>query len=121
MTRPITSEKEIQMMCIQYIQYRGVMCWRNNTGSFVRNYYNQKEQKWKQTFFRAGQKGHADIFGVLPDGKFLAIEVKTLTGKLSKEQVEFLADVKKNNGVAVVVRSLEDIVVALAPYFHDNN
>lgn len=117
MTKPIISEQNIQMMCIQYIQYRGIMCWRNNTGSFVRNYYNQKEQKWKQTFFRAGHKGHADIFGVLPDGKFLAVEVKTQTGKLSKEQVEFLEAVNNTNGLGLVVRCLEDIVIGLDKYF----
>lgn len=113
MTKPIISEKEIQSSVLAYLQYRKILCWRNNTGSFVRNYYNQTEQKWKQTFFRAGHVGHSDIMGLLPDGRFLAVEVKTQTGKLSKEQKEFLDLVKANKGIAIVARSLEDIITAV--------
>jgi hypothetical protein len=59
--------------------------------------------------------GASDIIGILKkniDGKeygfFVAIEVKTLTGKASKEQLGFIEMVKSLGGIAGVVRSVEE-------------
>jgi len=41
-----------------------------------------------------------DIIGVLADGKFMAIEVKTEDGQLRDEQYAFLADTHKRGGYA---------------------
>jgi VRR-NUC domain len=42
----------------------------------------------------------SDILGVLPNGKILAIEVKSKMGKLTKDQSEFINMVKQNGGCA---------------------
>jgi hypothetical protein len=60
-----------------------------------------------------GLKGSADILGCLPDGRFLAVEVKAARGVLSPEQREFLADIKALGRMAVVAKSWADIDQAL--------
>ena len=52
--------------------------------------------------------------GILPpDGQLLAVECKTEKGKLSPEQNEFLERVETSGGLALVVRSLNDLITAL--------
>lgn len=54
-------------------------------------------------------KGFPDLFGIRKsDGKFVAIEVKTKTGKLRQEQKLLLNMLKDNGAVAGVARSVED-------------
>lgn len=54
-------------------------------------------------------KGFPDLFGIRKsDGKFIAIEVKTKTGKLRSEQKLMLDMLKKNGAIAGVARSVED-------------
>jgi hypothetical protein len=52
-------------------------------------------------------KGGADIIGVAPDGRFLAVEVKTPTGRIRPEQEVFLQVVRKAGGIAGIARSVE--------------
>jgi hypothetical protein len=60
-----------------------------------------------------GLKGSSDILGLLPGGRFLAVECKAPDGRLSPEQRQFLADIKAQGGLAVVARSYRDIEEAL--------
>lgn len=52
--------------------------------------------------------GFADLFGVLPDGRFVAIEVKTPAGRLMPHQRRFLEAITRMGGVAGVARSVDD-------------
>ena len=61
---------------------------------------------------RNNNKGAADILACWR-GRFVAIEVKSKTGRVSPEQVAFLADVKRAGGIALVARSLDDVRRAL--------
>jgi hypothetical protein len=60
-----------------------------------------------------GLKGSADILGCLPDGRFLAVEVKAAQGVLSPEQRQFLEDIKTLGGMAVVVRGWQELDAVL--------
>lgn len=54
-------------------------------------------------------KGFPDLFGIRKsDGKFIAIEVKTKTGKLREEQKLLLNMLKENGAIAGVARSVKD-------------
>lgn len=54
-------------------------------------------------------KGAADLIGLVkPHGRFLAIEVKSRTGRPSKEQTQFLSLVNRMGGVAGIARSVEE-------------
>jgi hypothetical protein len=64
---------------------------------------------WKHWSGAVSKKGISDILGVLPGGRFLAIEVKANSGKLTDHQSQFLDDVSQAGGLAFVARSIEDI------------
>jgi hypothetical protein len=53
-------------------------------------------------------KGGSDIIGIAPDGRFLAVEVKTTLGRIRPEQTIFLDVVRKAGGIAGVARSVEE-------------
>ena len=57
---------------------------------------------------RFGFTGCSDIIGQTKDGRFLAIECKSTTGNLTDEQEAFLARVNRHNGIAGMVRSIDD-------------
>ena len=52
--------------------------------------------------------GVADILGCI-GGRFLAIEVKSQTGRLSDHQKQFLLEVLAHGGIAFMARSIEDV------------
>lgn len=58
--------------------------------------------------------GSADLIGIAPGGRFLAIEVKTSTGRPSKEQTRFIAAVARAGGVAGIARSVDEALSFLA-------
>lgn len=49
--------------------------------------------------------GSADLIGITPGGKFLAVEVKTLKGRATKQQLNFIDQVRKSGGIAGIARS----------------
>ena len=57
-------------------------------------------------------KGVADIF-LLYKGKCVFIEVKTQTGRLSKEQEHFAEKVRESGGYFYVAKSIDDAVAIL--------
>jgi len=57
-------------------------------------------------------RGTSDILGVW-QGKPLAIEVKTPTGRLSQYQAIFLERFARAGGISIVARSVEDVAKVL--------
>lgn len=53
--------------------------------------------------------GSSDLIGWTRDGRFLAIEVKTPTGRVRPEQTTFLAAVVAAGGVGFVARGVIDV------------
>jgi len=61
--------------------------------------------------FNAGiPPGFSDLFGVLPGGRALFIEVKSPKGKPSEAQTNFLNTVSMRGATAGVARSFEDVL-----------
>jgi hypothetical protein len=65
-------------------------------------------------------RGVSDILGVVGTcgideglmtglGRFLAIEVKSVNGKLSPEQATFLMQINNRGGIGIVARCVEDV------------
>jgi hypothetical protein len=91
-----------------------VVLWRNSAG-MAEVYDEAKHQTRRQTFGLA--PGAADLIGMLryrleleggrvwDFARFLALEVKTDVGRASPEQVRFLELVRRQGGVAELVRS----------------
>lgn len=79
--------------------------WRMNTGALP-------DQHGR--LIRFGVPGMADIIGLLrPSGRFLAIEVKTPTGRQSEQQRSFQRMVEAAGGLYVLARSVEEAVQAV--------
>lgn len=73
---------------------------RYNVGLFYTQYGTQ---------IKIGVKGTSDLIGFrLSDNKFVAIEVKTETGRPTKEQKAFLAAMNKYGCIAGVARNSEE-------------
>lgn len=97
-------ETEIQKTILEALWYNKIFAWRNNNTPI----YDQKRK-----VFRAmpigSIKGVSDILGIMPDGRFLAIEVKKKGTYASKEQKEFLKNINDNGGLGFVARDLDDL------------
>jgi hypothetical protein len=100
----MTPENSVKTEVLKYLKLRQIKAWSNPSGAV-------RIRPGK--FMSFGLKGSADILGCLPDGRFLAVEVKAPGGRLSLEQRQFLADIKALGGMAIVARSWMDIDQAL--------
>jgi len=100
----ITPEGRIKAGCLRYLERRGFFVWNNPTGAV-----RIAPDRW----VHFGRKGSPDIIGVLPDGRFLAVEVKSPHGRLSPEQSAFLEKVRRLGGMALVVRGWRELDGAL--------
>lgn len=96
-------EAEILTSCRRWLDAHGIFHWRNSTGC----------AKIGTRFVSFGFKGSSDLLGVLPDGRFLAVETKAEGGRLSPEQRDFLEAVRRNRGVAIVAKSTDDLEAAI--------
>lgn len=76
----------------------------------IKDYLNLKRVTWWYNLAGIGAyKGLPDLFAVYK-GVIYGIEVKTAKGKLSEWQGDFLERLKDAGGVAIVARSLEDVM-----------
>lgn len=112
MSKGMTPESIVLAGCLRYLQLRGIYHWRNSVGAV---------RMGPGRFMHFGLKGSSDILGILPGGRFLAVEVKAPGGRLSPEQRQFLDDVKTLGGLCLVVRDWKEIDSALreAGYISD--
>lgn len=68
---------------------------------------------WKQWQGPMSQpKGVSDILGCW-NGRFIAIEVKTAGGRVSRDQEKFIEAVSRNGGLAFVARSIDEVIERL--------
>jgi len=82
----------------------GARVFRNNVG----------QARYKNHVVRYGlAPGSSDLIGWTPDGRFLALEVKTKRGRLTEQQAAFLDAVRAAGGVAACVRSPEEALAAI--------
>ena len=106
------SEAEILKAILQLLRRhpKVALCWRQNSGTFA-----ERNRDGTTRYIRANtQRGMSDIMGALMDGRTLAIEVKSRTGRMRPGQEEFLATIRQAGGVAGVCRSVEDAIALLA-------
>lgn len=97
-------EGGIQKAIMDYLRLKGVVCFKH------RNVGIYKKDTGSYIPLPSGEKGISDIIGCLPDGRFLAIEVKCPGKNANKNQLDFLKKVWERGGVGLVARSLDDII-----------
>jgi hypothetical protein len=105
MTKLPLTEINLVTTVIELMIRAGFAAWRNNVGAspFTDKY-------GKKRWIRFGKKGHSDIFGIQPGGRFCAVECKLPheRKRVTPEQQEFIAEVNALGGIAGVVCSPEE-------------
>lgn len=97
------AENRVLNECMLALSAAGCLIWRNDTGAY---------RAEGNRLVRYGLcKGSADLIGVAPDGRFLAVECKTATGRTTLEQDKFIAAVIAKGGRAGVARSGDQAVL----------
>jgi hypothetical protein len=101
---PRLSEQDIQKLIIAWLRTIGIFCWRNNTTGV----YDPRAGAFRTLSGIGALTGVSDILGITHQGRFLAIEIKCRTGKVSKDQQDFMDQINARGGLAFVARSLDD-------------
>jgi hypothetical protein len=85
-----------------------VMLFRINVGKFRPLHGDQNR------VIQSAPNGTPDLLGVLaPNGRALAIEVKSAKGRQRAEQVAFQAAWEKRGGLYIIARSVDDVLRVL--------
>lgn len=114
----MTPEARIQREIMLALSQNGCIVWRQNTGQAWQGKQIHKVQdqitlaQCRPVHFGLC-KGSADVLGIAPGGKFLAVEVKTPKGRTTQEQENFLLAVNRAGGIGFVARSAEDALQKL--------
>lgn len=103
------TEGEVQNQIIDWLCLKQIFNWRQNTMGV----YCGNDDYGKAKFRKAPATGVSDILGVLPSGRFLAIECKRPGGKPSVEQMEFIDNVNANGGLGFIADSLDKVMEML--------
>lgn len=101
------SEAEIQRSIVEWAREHPdrVPClFRVNCGVF---------RSMTGNIVHGAPKGTPDLIGYLPDGRMLAVEVKTFKGRFSPEQIEWRRKALESNVKVIGARSLGEFVAAL--------
>lgn len=99
MRRTAGPEAILLRACLDLLELQGISAFRLNSGRV----------KVGRRLIRLAPEGSSDIVGVLPGGRFLAVETKAPTGRLTPAQRAFLDTVAAAGGAAVVVRDVAEL------------
>lgn len=103
MSLPKPNEAALLVQIRDYLKLQGFLVLRINSGGMTSVY------KGKKRFTRFNDApGCSDLIGV-KDGKFYAFELKAGKNTTTALQQAFLDDVRLKGGIALVVRSIEDL------------
>lgn len=102
---PIVKEKIIEKEILSYLWIKKIFAFKvENQGT-----YNAKSQCYQKRD-RFHTKGLPDIMGFLPpNGRFFAIEVKSIIGRVTPEQSKFLESLNACGGLGFVARSFKEV------------
>lgn len=104
-------ESDVVKSVLEWLQWQGVFCWRNNSGnSFIQDKYGNTRM------IKFGIAGSPDILCCLKGGLFCGLEAKGSGGQLTPDQLAFAKKVRDNGGIYLMVRSLNDCEEQLAKY-----
>jgi len=109
-------EKDVQNGILMWLNFMGCITWRQNQGAVV------AEHKGKKRFFRmTSLPGISDIIGLLPGGRFIAIEVKRPGWRPNSRwrnspQAKFIDLVNQKGGLAFVATSVDEVIERVAPH-----
>ena len=97
-----SNESALVTACLQLLHLRGIFAWRQNNVGI----YDPTRKVYRKS--KTAMPGVSDLLGIYK-GRFLAIECKVGSNKLSPEQNRFLCQVIEHGGIAMVVYSIKDL------------
>lgn len=103
------SEKQIQDSILQWLTVVKIFHYRQNTGSFSKDYTRKRDGVTKTSYVKFGTPGATDIVCVVL-GSYIGIEVKDHKGKQDPDQVEFQRALEYSGGYYILARSLDDVI-----------
>jgi VRR-NUC domain len=103
-----TPEGRIKNEILSWLKSRQIFAWPNDSVGI----FDPQKKIFRKRHSQYHLKGVSDILGIY-NGKPLAIEVKSKTGRLSPEQREFLDLFNNLGGIGIVARSVEDVEQSL--------
>lgn len=115
----MNKETAIQRRIMLALASAGCTVWRNETaGAWMGKQIHRQGGQVTLTNARMMTfglcVGSADVIGIAPGGRFLAVEVKTPKGRPTKEQLRFIDAVKNAGGIAGIARSVEEALELIA-------
>lgn len=118
LSAPRAKESALQAQICQWLraeQMRGRVVWFCRVNGGLAQYGRQRIRNYVLHLrgTEPSGKGYADLHGMLPGGRYFALEVKRPGEEATPEQVAFLATVRAGGGIAAVVHSFEDAARAL--------
>ena len=109
----MNQETRIQRAIMLALSEMNCLVFRNETsGAWVGKVAHRTGQQVTLTDARMIKfgltVGSSDLIGLTAQGRFFAIEVKTPKGKPTKEQLNFIEQVRNSGGLAGVARSVQE-------------
>lgn len=109
---PAPREAEIQRNALAWLKANGIAAWRRNVAAIdIPAVGNSKRR-----FFRAADAGQSDVWGILPDGRHMEIEIKRPGERPTLAQILWLTRINELTGAAFWVQdvaTLERVVRCL--------
>lgn len=97
-------ESELLSFALKHLKAKGILHWRVSNGPVMHTIGTR-------VIYKASPiKGMPDIAGVMPCGRFFAIELKSAKGRLSPEQISWIDKINDSNGIAVLIRTTNELV-----------
>lgn len=101
MTLLVSTEKDIQAACLQWLNYiPNVVAWRQNTGGV-----HWQDKAGKNRYQRIGEPGQSDILG-MAFGVMMQIEIKKPGKTPFDKQIEWMGMIRAHGGIAFWTDSL---------------
>ena len=101
----------VQDQILTWLKIKGIFAWRNNNGATFDSRRGAYRIRGKHEL-----NGVPDIIGILPDGKFLGIEVKKPGGKTSDDQDLFINNGKLYGAIVFCADDLKTVQTELNKY-----
>jgi hypothetical protein len=105
-------ETDIQKAILHYLKMKGIFAWRNQSVGI----YDPVKKIFRKPKSRYSINGVSDILGILPGGKFLAIEVKRPKQKMTEAQWQFVFEINNRGGVAFSTACISDVASRIEKY-----
>ena len=102
----MNAETKIQHDILEYLMLRNIVAWRNNAGML----------RIGKRLIQMAPAGSPDIIGLMPDGRFLGIEVKMPREAPTPVQRKFLQRLKDNGALVFIAHSIGDVEKELKAY-----